>query len=76
MSVPAATARRSCIPAATGGHLLLTVGEAEAPGDSDTFIDCGVYDVESNLVGDVESIHVNELRAWIESTLAARQTKA
>jgi hypothetical protein len=60
-------------PCDDGGHLLLSVDEGRAPGDSDTLIDCGVYDAESNLVGDIVSIHIDELGAWVESALAQRR---
>ncbi|MFC4313023.1 hypothetical protein ACFPN2_28325 [Steroidobacter flavus] len=56
-----------------GGHLLLTVGEGDVPQDGDAFIDCGVYDAESNLIGEAVSVSIDEVQAWIASALAARQ---
>lgn len=58
---------------AGGSDLLLSAGEGEVAGDGDALIDCGVYDGESDLIGDVEPVHVDRLQEWIATTVAPQQ---
>ncbi|WP_129777472.1 hypothetical protein [Peristeroidobacter soli] len=57
-----------------GGHLLHTVGEGYVPEDTDAFIDCGVYDAESNLIDEAASLSIDEVQSWIASALKERQS--